>query len=129
MDKMNENLPIGTLRSDITIDGRFMKLTYEKDGLYYVGNALNYYYKGENLNLASIIFDALILVNGYETKDVIKHVKTEYKRLPELRSRLFKTLNWYSQASRDNAVLNGALNRLEGLRPVNNGKVTKWVKN
>ena len=129
MDKMNENLPIGTLRSDITIDGRFIKLTYEKDGLYYVGNALNYYYKGENLNLASIIFDALILVNGYETKDVIKHVKTEYKRLPELRSRLFKTLNWYSQASRDNAVLNGALNRLEGLRPVNNGKVTKWVKN
>lgn len=128
------DLPVGTIRSDITVNNKPLKLEYEriKDKYYYtVGNNFEYYIKTQNMKLAEMCLDAICLI-GYENLadilKIIKYVKIEDKRLPHLHDRLHKKLNYDTPAARYNLVVYNTIKRFEGFRPVNNGKITKWVK-
>jgi hypothetical protein len=127
--KRMKNLPEGTLRTSFCIDGCKIKLIY-LDGHYCIESHFYRFLKTTDLKLAELAFETVCMVNGHkydEVKATIKHVRTEDKRLPPMFSRCRGKL-WDTEASRFNAVVDGAIKRLEGLRPVCHKSYTEWVK-
>lgn len=113
--------PEGTLRKVETLDGWRFKLAYEQKYGYHILSGLGLWARNlKNIQLGEAVIEAIALVHSDDVQQIIKHVKTEYKRLELSR---FET-----PASKHNTIVFNAIRRLEGFRPRHSGKVEVWSK-
>jgi hypothetical protein len=101
-----QNLPEGVLSRTYTQNGVTFLLTYNEQRGYYVGSRFEILSAHLSLELAQAITAAAGMVNYEEVPALIRHARAEFKRLERKRFSSAGAKQW--------AIINGALNRLEG---------------
>lgn len=119
----NTNELNGTLRRVTNLDGHRFELRFDAQYGYHITSGLHLWAtKLKTLALGTAMIEALSLATDAEAGKVITNIRKEWKRQQFWRFAVPAQKEW--------SVINGALNRVEGLRPVvcgRKGAVTKWV--
>jgi hypothetical protein len=107
---------IEILQEEYTSNGVYVNFGHNQKFGYHIAQATNVLAKNLSFDLAKIVIDLLPLYDYKDALTVVKYARVEYNRVS-------KTDKYFH-----NSVSGNVMRRLDGLRPVNTGKVEKWVK-
>ena len=123
MNKHQQELPEGILRTVTTLDGLRLTLEYTAEHGYQIGTRFTWLARRlSTLELASAMIETLALTDKEELHRAIKCVRIEYARL--------RGWQFRDSAQKEWAIINGALNRLEGKSLKLSGRhlaIQEWI--
>lgn len=118
-----QNLPEGILRTEYTLDGQRLRLEYSKARGYEITAGLSWLARRiECLDKALVMIDAASMADWADVQEMLMAARAEWRRLG-------RTSGWDTPARKHNAMVAGAIARLEGRRPqvTSRGRLVEWV--